>query len=122
MKRYAYRVVRIGGRVYREHRLIAEEILGRPLRRDEYVHHINEDTKDNRPENLCVVSPAQHRRIHTMLRVAYLHGWVPEGGWDQYDDNPDLPLPADPTSADFPYVLDAVGVKPLSFFLGKAAA
>lgn len=35
-----------------EHRLIMATIMGRPLTREEVVHHINHDPQDNRPENL----------------------------------------------------------------------
>ncbi len=61
-----YRILRIGGQAIREHRLVMEQILGRKLGRRELVHHVNGDRLDNRPENLVVVSPAEHTLIHKM--------------------------------------------------------
>lgn len=47
----------------REHRLVMEVVLGRYLRRDELVHHINANKQDNRPENLMVLSHVEHQRL-----------------------------------------------------------
>jgi hypothetical protein len=39
------------GHVY-QHRQVMAEVIGRPLRKGENVHHKNGNRKDNRPENL----------------------------------------------------------------------
>lgn len=47
-----------------EHRLVATQMIGRPLRTDEHVHHLNGDKADNRPENLVVMTNAEHQKLH----------------------------------------------------------
>lgn len=46
------------------HRLVMEQYLGRKLLNDEVVHHINENKKDNRIENLQVMTKREHSRMH----------------------------------------------------------
>jgi hypothetical protein len=49
-----------------EHILVAEAKIGRHLNPGETVHHLNRDKKDNRPENLIILSsPAEHMALHS---------------------------------------------------------
>lgn len=47
-----------------EHRLVAEKTIGRLLRNDEIVHHIDEDRGNNDPSNLQVMTQREHVRLH----------------------------------------------------------
>lgn len=47
-----------------EHRVVASAMLGRPLRPDEHVHHKDENPQNNAPENLAVLTIAEHRAEH----------------------------------------------------------
>jgi hypothetical protein len=51
-KRDGYVTVNVGGKQVLEHRVVMERHLGRQLRADETVHHLNGDKADNRIENL----------------------------------------------------------------------
>lgn len=61
-----YRKMRVNGKQVNVHRYVMEQILGRPLEKNEQVHHINGDRYDNRPENLQLVTPKEHRAFHPM--------------------------------------------------------
>ncbi|MGI9306593.1 MAG: HNH endonuclease signature motif containing protein [Gammaproteobacteria bacterium] len=64
-----YRQIKVAefGRWPYEHRHIMEQHIGRPLRSDEHIHHINHDSLDNRIENLCIMNPEDHAREHHTL-------------------------------------------------------
>mgnify|MGYP002347073156 FL=1 len=47
-----YLMVRMNGKKVMQHRLVMEQVIGRPLTPDERVHHRNGKRDDNRPENL----------------------------------------------------------------------
>lgn len=48
-----------------EHRIVAEQMLGRPLKPGEVVHHIDRNKQNNKPENLMVFSSqAEHAKWH----------------------------------------------------------
>jgi hypothetical protein len=49
---------------YRRQRIVAQQIIGRPLSCDEQVHHIDGNTKNNDPSNLQVMSNLEHQRLH----------------------------------------------------------
>lgn len=59
-----------------EHVVVAEEKIGRMLREDEVVHHINRCVSDNSPDNLMVLTKQEHYLIHdpeTHFHRDYVH-------------------------------------------------
>jgi len=56
-----------------EHRLIAEQTLGRRLRPGECVHHVNGIRADNRPENIIV---CDNHGEHVKHHLRGYHGWI----------------------------------------------
>ena len=61
-----YKGIKINGKKHDYHRWLMEQELGRKLDRNEVVHHINEDARDNDVTNLCVMSLSEHGKLHRL--------------------------------------------------------
>jgi hypothetical protein len=85
---FYWRVMTADGERY-EHRVVMEALLGRPLRPNEHVHHRNGNSLDNRPENLQLVSQAEHMHLHFAGRepkAATNAHRIPPGKWSRKFD------------------------------------
>ncbi len=68
-----YAGTRNGRNYYRsEHVLIVEKVLGRHLKKNELVHHINGDGLDNRNSNLLVCDRGYHSWLHKKMCDLYM--------------------------------------------------
>ena len=70
--KYYYRYVRDGKRVISEHRLIAERVLGRRLKRNEVVHHVDLDPTNNVNSNLVICDQDYHLNVMHGMRALEL--------------------------------------------------
>lgn len=64
-----------------EHRVVAEQILGRPLRENETVHHRDGNKRNNTPENLIIFrSQSEHAKHHAEMKWFLRELVTMEGG------------------------------------------
>lgn len=56
--------VRVNKKIIFEHRYLMEKALGRKLKKDEHIHHLDGDSRNNNLNNLILVSPTEHRKLH----------------------------------------------------------
>ena len=49
------------------HDVVVEQRIGRRLKPDEHVHHIDEDRQNNAENNLALVTASGHARLHRIL-------------------------------------------------------
>jgi hypothetical protein len=71
-----YHYTYIDGRKIAEHRRIVEQREGRKLASNEVVHHVDGDPLNNDPDNLVLLSRAEHQRLHTAGTAK--KRWTPE--------------------------------------------
>lgn len=67
------RVAAAGGRKYL-HRLVAEKVLGRPLRTDEHIHHKDGVKTHNEFSNFEITSNSGHRQMHAATQERNEYG------------------------------------------------
>lgn len=65
---FGYRLVTVRGRRIREHRVVMENVMGRPLLPTEIVHHIDGNKLNNVPANLALTTRALHPKEHATFR------------------------------------------------------
>ena len=63
-----YEIKKENGRSRPAHDLLMEQLLGRPLKPSEVVHHIDGNKRNNSPENLQLLERAEHSRLHASGR------------------------------------------------------
>jgi hypothetical protein len=61
-----YWYISIDGRKIAFHRWVMEQTLGRRFSSEEIVHHVDGNPMNNDPDNLVILSRAEHTRVHAV--------------------------------------------------------
>lgn len=56
------------------HRLVMEEHLGRKLRNDEHIHHVDGNVTNNDISNMVIMSNSEHRKLEYKLAPKNKYG------------------------------------------------
>ncbi len=56
------------------HRLVMEAFLGRNLKSEEHIHHVDGDVTNNDISNMIVMSNSEHRKLEYKLAPKNKHG------------------------------------------------
>jgi hypothetical protein len=71
-----------GGKALYQHREIMSFYLGRPLLRNEVVHHMDHDRGNNTIDNLELMNQSKHARLHIMGRAEDMSRKGHEARWN----------------------------------------
>jgi uncharacterized protein YlaI len=52
-----------------------EQVLGRPLKHEEWVHHKDGNTLNNKIDNLIIISQEEHKRLHNTVIKEHICQW-----------------------------------------------
>ena len=58
-----------------DHQVIAEAVLGRPLKVNEVVHHVDMDKTNNRHDNLVICSKKFHHELHHRMQLLWAENY-----------------------------------------------
>ncbi|KXZ22404.1 HNH endonuclease [Bacillus nakamurai] len=58
----------------KEHRMVYEKETGIKQKPSDHIHHLDEDKKNNKIENLILLNPSNHNRLHFLINKNDLKG------------------------------------------------